>query len=168
MTTDAGSIRAALSETQNTITRGLEDREALVVAGNDAGLSKTELAELSGLSRQSIYDILARAADRKKAANADAVAEVKSMWRFGQVIEDRWGLRWRADSRVNVPAEQVWFCRSVGLRVRLPHEKMATRGPLKKIRVDQVFAGEDAKIARRTGEAEDAAIVVEPNEDPEP
>ena len=165
MTTDAGSIRAALSETQHTITRGLEEREALVVAGNDAGLSKTELAELSGMSRQAIYDILARAADRKKAANADAVAEVEAMWTLCQVVEDRWGLRWRADIAMNSNA-RAWMCRSVGLRVWRSHEKMAERGPLKKIRVDRL--GGEAKATRLAHEAEDAAVVVEPHEDPEP
>lgn len=166
MTTDAGSIRAALAETRSTLARSLEDRESWVVAGNEAGLSKTELAELSGLSRQAIYDILAKAAQRKLVADAGVVVEVEAMWKMGQVIEDRWGLRWRGDVHSLNP--QSWCSRSVGLRIRRSHEQMAARGPLKKIRIDRAFAGDEAKAARQAGEAEDDAVVVEPVEDPEP
>lgn len=170
-TSDAEAIRAELAETRDRLAR----RDADVAAAADAGLSKTEIAQLTGLSRQHIYDVLARHAERQKVASDAAVTEVEAMWELGQVIEDRWGLRWRGDWAVVDSKSNGWQCRSVGLRIWRSHEKMAERGPLKKIRLDEVFAGplgsekqKTAVAARKAGEAEDAAFVVEPHEDPEP
>lgn len=168
MTTDAAAIRddlARYAEHRRAVERS---RDTLVAAGNDAGIPKTELASLTGLSRQAIYDILAKAAEREQAADGAAVAEVQAMWTRGQVIEDRWGLRWRADNPVSSPNQEMWQCRSVGLKIWRAHEKMAERGPLKTIRVDLVLAGEKAQAARKAGEVEDSSVVVEPHEDPEP
>lgn len=168
-TSDAAALRAELAETRDRLAR----RDADVAAAADAGLSKTEIAQLTGLSRQHIYDVLARHAERQNVASNAAVAEIEAMWAIGQVVEDRWGLRWRGDWAVESKANG-WLCRSVGLRIWRSHEKMAERGPLKKIRLDEVFAGplgsekqKAATAARKAGEAEDAAIAVEPHEDPE-
>jgi hypothetical protein len=169
-TSEAAALRSELAETRDRLAR----RDADIAAASDAGLSKTEIAQLTGLSRQHIYDVLARHAERKKVADNAAVAEVEAMWQIGQVIEDRWGLRWRGDVAVNSNS-RGWLCRSVGLRTWRSHEKMAERGPLKKIRLDKVFAGvlgsdtqKTAMAARKAGEVEDAAVVVEPHEDSEP
>lgn len=78
----------------------------------------------------------------------------------GSVVEDRWGLRWRADTAVP-SGREGWQCRSAGLRTFLTDEQMSERGPLKFIRLDQVFAGEEAKAARIAGDAEDAAVTVD-------
>jgi hypothetical protein len=76
------------------------------------------------------------------------------------VVEDRWGLRWRADTAIP-SGREGWQCRSAGLRTFLTDEQMSERGPLKFIRLDQVFAGEAAKAARIAGDAEDAAVTVD-------
>lgn len=91
----------------------------------------------------------------------DQTAKAKTpAWTRGTVIEDRWGLRWRADTRIPSGGEG-WQCRSVGLRIFRTDEQMAERGPLKFIRLDQVFAGGAAKAARQAGEAEDARVTVD-------
>lgn len=79
------------------------------------------------------------------------------------VIEDRWGLRWRADTRAHGPhqGEPGWQCRSVDLRVWRSDEQMLDRGPLRFIRVDAAFAGAAATAAREAGHAEDQAVTVD-------
>lgn len=157
--TDRTQIRTALTEVRDQISHGVEDRDALIAAGDRARIPKTELAELTGLSRQTIYDILTKQAVQAKAAEKSEVAATEAMWKMGQVIEDRWGLRWRADFNMRT-ATNAWFCRSVGLRISRTHERMAERGPFKLIRVDRVFGGDEARTARKVGEAEDAAVTV--------
>jgi hypothetical protein len=173
MTVDAAAIRAELAETRER----MANRDALITAGSEAGIPKTELAELSGLSRQHIYEVLTRWADAKRRADESEVGKVAAMWQLGQVVEDRWGLRWRADITMKLAGEEShrWFCRSCELRTSISHEKMATRGPLKKIRVDKIFAGpfgspqqKQAVAERKAGAAEDAAVMIAPHEDPEP
>lgn len=171
--TETGSIREQLADQQSVLARAQHEREQLVIQGAEAGMSKVELANLSGLSRQTVYDILQKHADAKTAAKTDDVRRVEAMWKFGQVIEDRWGLRWRADYVTGLRADDPdrgrrWCLRSVGLRTRLTSARMAEREPLHLIRVDKVFAGDEAKAARLAGEAEDAAVTVTPHEDPEP
>lgn len=78
----------------------------------------------------------------------------------GSVMEDRWGLRWRADTAIP-SGRGGWQCRSVGLRTFITDEQMQERGPLKFVRLDQVFAGDEAKAARQAGEAADAEVTVE-------
>jgi hypothetical protein len=157
-TAEARGIRAALVEARDQVSRGLEDRDTQIVAGASANIPKSELAELSGLSRQGVYDVLAKRAEQEKAASADETAAVEAMWKLGQVVEDRWGLRWRAD--VQAKGANGWQCRSVGLKVWRTHDKMAERGPLRKVRLDRVLGGDEARTARLAGEAEDAKVTI--------
>lgn len=85
---------------------------------------------------------------------------VEAMWKLGNVVEDRWGLRWRADYVSGLPGKR-WCCRSVGLRIHRGHEAMAERGPLTFVRQDRVFAGEDATAARKMSEEDDRAVTVD-------
>jgi DNA invertase Pin-like site-specific DNA recombinase len=55
-------IRAELIEAAKHVDAGREQRDRLVHQGAAAGIGKTELAELAGVSRQTVYDILAKEA----------------------------------------------------------------------------------------------------------
>lgn len=92
----------------------------------------------------------------------DGIEVARGMMR-GTVVEDRWGLRWRADRRLDGSrvSEPGWQCRSAGLRIFRTNEQLQERGPLKFIRVDQVFAGSDAQAERQAGEVEDAQVTVD-------
>lgn len=61
---DRNDIRRLLISAGKRVASGLRDREALIRAGDKAGISKTELAELAGVSRQTVYDILAKEAPK--------------------------------------------------------------------------------------------------------
>jgi predicted DNA-binding protein (UPF0251 family) len=57
---DRNEIRSFLIAAGKKVASGLRERDALIREGDKAGISKTELAELAGVSRQTVYDILAR------------------------------------------------------------------------------------------------------------
>lgn len=155
--TDRAEIRSSLAQKQGLIADSSRERDALIAAGDKAGIPKTELAHITGLSRQAIYDILARETARTKASDSEAINATAALWTLGQVVEDRWGLRWRADIPMNAK-DKAWQCRSVGLKVWRSHEKMAERGPLRAIRIDRIAGGS----AGLQAEAEvDAAITVD-------
>lgn len=61
---DRNEIRSFLISAGKKVTSGLRERDALIRKGDKAGISKTELAELAGVSRQTVYDILAREASK--------------------------------------------------------------------------------------------------------
>ena len=94
----------------------------------------------------------------------DTTAPTGVAWLRGTVVEDRWGLRWRADTIATGPriGQDGWQCRSVGLKVWRTDEQMLERGPLRFVRLDQVFAGDAAKAARIAGEAADGRVIVDP------
>lgn len=84
----------------------------------------------------------------------------------GTVVEDRWGLRWRADLKVG-SLNPGWCCRSAGLRTWRTDAQMVERSPLTFVRVDRCFAGDQATVARQIGQAEDEAVTFALDEDPE-
>jgi hypothetical protein len=153
----------ALAAVARDITRLFAEREELVKAAWDAGMTPADiLANIGEHTTRTVNDILI---EHQKVRQAEAFAATAELWKWGAVIEDRYGLRWRAD--FSERRGKGWFCRSVGLRVYLDGTAMAARGPLKPIRVDKVLSGPGAKIERELGQAEDDAVTVSPAEDPE-
>lgn len=57
-------IRVALIGARNQIQTSLAARDAYIRQGAAAGIGKVELAELAGVSRQTVYDILAKESQR--------------------------------------------------------------------------------------------------------
>lgn len=155
--------RQTLQRLNDQLVRDVDARERCIESGWVAGLTVEELATLSpGFVARVPVDVIRVYQQTRK---EEAFAATAELWESGVVIEDRYGLRWRADCHIT-RGERGWFCRSVGLRVFRTGEQMAERGPLKKIRRDLVFAGPEATAAREAGEKEDAEIIVAAGEDP--
>lgn len=145
------------------IARLFAERETLIKSAWEQGMTPADILDKVGQhTTRTVNDILV---EHQKARQAAAFAATAELWAWGAVIEDRYGLRWRAD--FSERRGKGWFCRSVGLRVFLDGTAMADRGPLKPIRVDKVLSGPGAKIERELGQAEDEAVTVTPAEDPE-
>jgi hypothetical protein len=160
---DPTRLRVGLAGSLADITRLFAQRETLIRDAWVAGIPLSDIERLVGSpTGRSVGEIVREHEKQREEASFAATAD---LWKWGAVIEDRYGLRWRADLRER--GGRGWGCRSVGLRTFLTGEKMAERGPLKPIRIDRVFAGDEAKIARDLGAVEDAAVTVEPAEDPE-
>lgn len=92
----------------------------------------------------------------------------------GTVVEDREGVRWRADIRLaGAPGHAgrdrqfipIWTGRSSAVvgEVRTD-EEMREHMPLTVVRIDRVFAGPEALAARLAGEADDARALDAPEE----
>jgi hypothetical protein len=160
---DPTRLRVGLAGSLADITRLFAQRETVIRDAWTAGIPLSDIERLVGSpTGRSVGEIVKEHEKQREEASFAATAD---LWKWGAVIEDRYGLRWRADLREHVG--RGWGCRSVGLRTWLTGEQMAKRGPLKSIRLDRVFAGDEAKIARDLGAAEDAAVTVAPAEDPE-
>jgi DNA-binding XRE family transcriptional regulator len=159
-------IRLSLAETRTRLTQDLDERNRLIYEGDRAGILKTDLAKLAGVSRQSIYDLLAKEETSiKQQRLLEAAGEIEH--RLGQVVEDRWGLRWRADVSSRTE-RKAWQCRSVGLKVWLTGGQLAERGPLTAVRVDPIFTSDpETRAQRREGQAEDEAVKPDLTENPE-
>ena len=161
---DQQRVLRSASELTERLNDLLVQRENLIREGERVGIKSLDLdAAFPVVSGRPALAVAREERDKIKAQQFEATAE---LWKFGQVIEDRYGLRWRADLNM-IRDERGWYCRSVGLRVFLSGKMMAGRGPLKKIRVDYV-GGDQARAAREAGEVEDHAVVVEPIEDEDP
>lgn len=145
------------------IERAYANRDQLIGKAWEAGLTAAEIEDACRVDGpRTVNKVIS---EHRKTMEARAFEATADLWLRGQVVEDRWGLRWRADTHLRWG--RGWFCRSVGLRIFRTGEQMAERGPLRRIRVDQVFAGPEAAAAREAGEVEDRAVTVEPHEDPE-
>lgn len=160
---DTARIRTDLAGSVQDIARLFLRRETLIQAAWMANIPVTDIQSLAVAPAARTSDEVIK--EYAKQREEEAFAATADLWKLGQVVEDRYGLRWRADWRDR--AGRGWGCRSVGLRIFLDGARMAERGPLKVIRQDRVFAGEEAKAARVLGEEEDAAVTVTPVEDPE-
>jgi hypothetical protein len=55
--TRRATVRLALIEARDNLARATEDRAALIREGSELGIGATELAQLAGLSRASIYNL---------------------------------------------------------------------------------------------------------------
>jgi hypothetical protein len=168
---DAGQLRTRLAGSVADVARLFTLREHLITAAWDAGIGIKSIRDTAQIpTARTVDDIVKEYAEKQREVMFAATAE---LWKTGQVIQDRYGLRWRADTNMS-SRERGWFCRSVGLKVFLTGTRMAERGPLTLIRQDRVFAGETgsaerlaAVAARKAGEVEDQAVTVTPVEDPE-
>lgn len=163
-------IRAALADNRQRSDQYAEERESLVTAGDEAGIPKTELASLTGMSRQTIYDILDRHAKKKAHEERRRREQVDAgdiEFKPGRVVEDRWRLRWTGN--IHTSTGPGWQCRSVGLRVWKSGGQLVERGPLTHIRDDVIFTrDQDVRAAREAARARDAEILHDGTEDPEP
>lgn len=157
---DEQAARAALAEVRDQIKTVEAGREALIIKALRAGVNKTDIADAAGISRTTVYDVIRREEEimrtEAKARAEREFPEVLKLWKLGQVVEDRWGLRWRADTKMVGAGQDGWQCRSVGLRLWRNHEQLAERGPLKPIRIDRLGGKTDWSATK----AEDAAITV--------
>jgi len=160
-------IRSALADNRLRADRDAGERERLVVAGDEAEIPKTELASLTGMSRQTIYDILNRAVEEKRRRREyQDAGDIE--FKLGRVVEDRWHLRWRADIKSST-RQPGWICRSVGLRVWRTGGQLVERGPLTHVRDEVIFTTERVVRAQReAAQASDHEIVHDGTEDPEP
>lgn len=162
-------IRSALADNKQRSDQYAEEREALVIAGDEAGIPKTELASLTGVARQTIYDILDRHAKRKVAEERRQRTQVDAgeiRHKLGRVVEDRWRLRWAAD--LSVRRGPVWRCRSAGLRICISGGQLAERGPLTHIRDDVIFTMDpEVRAEREAARAVDGEVLHDGTEDPE-
>jgi hypothetical protein len=96
--------------------------------------------------------------DQEAQEQREAAKAALAGWQLGRVVEDRWGLRWRGDIRVN-SGGKGWSCQSAGIRAwRTSEQMLDERAPLTFVRMD-AGAGTDL-ASRKAGAAEDAAVTV--------
>ena len=138
-----------------------------MVAADAAEIPKTEIANLTGMSRQTIYDILnSDAEEKRRRRESSAAGDIE--FKLGRIVEDRWRLRWRADITSST-GQPAWLCRSVGLRVWRTGGQLAERGPLTHIRDEVIFTQDRVVRAEREAmQASDQEIMHDGTEDPEP